>query len=288
MDDFVMTTGNSNAAVQSLRVMLPDVLNTTSYSSMTKGPSTVLGVVTTPQGWLLEYPPAPLTALTTTLSNQQYGNGTYTVTPSPNGSWANPERVFDRVTNSFAISYAYTYGTGLPAGTTVTVATNGTSYFGEWIDIVLPEPVFPSAYVVNPGPDGARQVSQFTLLGSRDNGTTWVQLHSQPYGDLAFAFYTFPVSNTLAFSRYRLVIQRSGEPWYDSFRDFVRVDEWRIVGTPLTQTNRLGQQGHGGTVVCNDARLFDRPLRVQVAPSSTDQPWTPADWSMRLRISAAQ
>jgi hypothetical protein len=268
LQDIIFKSSFEGTAV---RVSLPQLLTDSAWSSQTASLSSDIAEVAPNKDMLraLEYPPVGLTALTTTLSGQAYGNGTYAISASPLGNWTDPWRLFDRVINSVTIADSYNFNSGFPNNLTYTLATNGTNYWGEWVDLTLPEPIHPVAYVVNPGPDGARQTTQHTLLGSPDGGTTWVHLHSKPYGDVEWTFYTYPVSSDMAFSQFRLVLERAGEPTFDSFRSFARFDEWRMVGSPSKCDTRLG-------IVCEsrDTSVFNRPFNIMMAAATTIPEYT--------------
>jgi hypothetical protein len=97
------------------------------------------------------YPLAPLTAQTTTIYNQSYGNGTYIVTASSIFSGNTTYGAFDYVVNtnnypSFWNSANNPYnGTNMVASG-VSTSVGGKTIYGEWLDLLLPTSIILTTY----------------------------------------------------------------------------------------------------------------------------------------------
>ena len=227
------------------------------------------GAVTTTTSNALSYPPnsgATISSLpaftgtspgpfTTTLSGAAYGNGTYTV----NASSAYPGLGGLDVTNMYHprsdgtcwwssanTSYDGQDGnSGLYVGPTTPqftyTATNGISYYGEWISITLPSSVILSSHTIYCNPNYGQFPAGFVVLGSND-GTTWVLLQvidDQPAIHSTVS-YTYNVNSTIAYSSYVMVITRNS-------RDgtaYVGTSCWTLYGTNL-EYNSTGGGSYG-------------------------------------------
>jgi len=119
------------------------------------------------------YPPASLTAATTTLSGQTYGNGTYVVSASGgiggdgggNVLSQGPSATFNNAWWKFLSGYGPTYN-----GSTSTVTSSGT-FNGEWLQLQLPSAITVGSHWINQ--NGA--TNNVVLAGST-NGSTWTTI----------------------------------------------------------------------------------------------------------------
>jgi hypothetical protein len=279
--DFVVASSNANSVTAPLHVSLPDALNATCFDAARAGPTGHLTTIAPPLGQFREYPPAALSGTNTTLSGLAYGNGAYTV--SSGGGWFDATwRVMDKNNVTSTTNRNYIVNTGLPQGAAavVTTATNGVSYTGAWITVALPQAVRVTSYSVIPAADLAKGVSQWTLLGSSNGGTSWDHLDSRPYADMVPGQPTTrPVNPMTAYSSFRLVCERAGNTNYGNFRDYCSVLEWRLFGAPANE-RRPTRVDNG---IVTDSSLFQRPLQVSVKPSD-GVTWAAQDWAARLSI----
>lgn len=174
-----------------------------------------------------KYPPAPMTAATTTLTGQAYGNGTYVATqssfygPEPNAvGWA----AFDYNPNTYHSSdVLYNTNTGVHTGTTTTTV-GGVSVKGEWLQLQLPAPILLRSYVMTPRStsySSSRQPGSFVLAGST-NGSTWTQVDARTgvYYANRVPSTTFAVpSPSVQYSYYRLIARVMGDARNPRSRD---------------------------------------------------------------------
>jgi len=139
------------------------------------------------------YPPAPLTANSTTLSSKAYGNGTYTVTETV-------VRFGQLGGMAFNSSSPYFWQVNPYPTTTTTTINTGTVYTGERVQILLPSAIVINGYTV--GSNVGNAPSQWVLLGSND-GSTWYLVDSQTvnFGSY-YAAVLFPVSPLPAAYKY--------------------------------------------------------------------------------------
>lgn len=129
------------------------------------------------------YPPAALSANTTNLTGNGYGNGTYICTTSYmyDSNYNQPYKAFDYNEGDWATGWSsvgrYNATTGNYTGTTTTSA-NGTSYNGEYIQIQFPLSLKLCQWTLVPRNDYLpynitnRLPSTYYILGSSD-GSSW-------------------------------------------------------------------------------------------------------------------
>lgn len=155
------------------------------------------------------YPPATLTANTTTLSNASYGIGSYTASAS---SAANPAfNAFDNNTGT-QWSTSVAYSTTTPFGstsTTITADVNGNVYTGEYIQIQLPVSITLSSYSMGGATNNAQSPGQWHVLGST-NSTDWYLVnHQANVAWASSAAQTFNVVRGSPYNYFRFVIART-------------------------------------------------------------------------------
>lgn len=117
-----------------------------------------------------DIPPAALITNPTTLTGQNYMNGTYTVSISGPGGTATPQQLFDTNTaTNNNIGTGYIAPSGAYTGTEFTVDQfTGTTYFGAYATIELPKTISIQSYRFVRVFDSNRP-RRFVILGSNDN-----------------------------------------------------------------------------------------------------------------------
>ena len=175
-----------------------------------------------------------LTTNTATISNQAYGNGTWIVSASSIYYFATAP-TYD-VNNAFNDKVVNSYPSYWVSDTTTTTTYQGTTgeyntqatraftktfdgavYYGEWLQVQLPSPVFPQAYTITPRQDGScytyRSPRNFVVLGSSD-GVNWVLLDARTGYNTSWtaAAKTFEIAGAASpmavpYSYFRLVTQ---------------------------------------------------------------------------------
>ena len=169
----------------------------------------------------LNYPPTHMTANTSIIEGQPYGNGTYvssasSTNPDPTAvPWAS----FGDG-NKFGwtpVSSDYAPSTGNYNGTvTTTLAVHASAVVnGEWLQIKLPAPITPTGFTLNMSWLVARAPKTFTLLASND-GTAWYDVGS--HSNVTFIEsqpQTFAATSSIPYSYYRLVVTQiaGGDSW---------------------------------------------------------------------------
>ena len=195
--------------------------NSNGYATITMTEATQLPV---------RYPPIPLSANTTTVSGQYYGNGTYITSSSSNYGGEDPYRAFDYTlsTSWTADSWQY-YSSGVyvrsPATTTL---VGSTTYSGEWIQIQLPDAIVLSSYRLSPWRNSVTRIPvQFIVAGSND-GSTWSLVDTQNNTDWPASGKNFTVSKNNSYKYYRLITLtkiNGGDAW-------LSIGEWALYQTP--------------------------------------------------------
>ncbi len=181
------------------------------------------------------YPPANLTADSSTLTGYLYGNGLYDVsysgyraldgndTPfeifsdqhSLGDYWCSHDSILNTwpgyfTTGNYNSSSPYSY-TGTA---TTTVDNNGTPtvYSGNWIQLKLPNPIQITSYKIGGNKNGTtgRNPTGFVLAGS-NNGTTWylVDIQTTVSWDSSTP-NTYSLSNTTLYDYFRLICTNGG------------------------------------------------------------------------------
>jgi hypothetical protein len=198
-----------------------------------------------------EYPPAAITtsgtptlvsgsaySLTTiatwsaTISGQPYGNGVYRITaPSvytPNTLY--PQwLVFDSETQDVGgVWKDNNYVNGVWNGSTSSMFTLDSSYYGDWVSLQLPEPiVLTSCTFIARSSFPNRVPSKFRIYGSND-GTNWTVLHDQTSA-LAYSSSkaSVPVQTNASHTYIALVVSALPAGTSSNVLNFV---QWSIFG----------------------------------------------------------
>ena len=165
------------------------------------------------------YPPAALTAASGTFSTLAYGNGLYRATASSAATNELAHGAFNRDwgrtsgSNHWWTGSGPVYSSGVYTGTHAT-NINGTSYYGEWVQLELPYPISMGTMQIYPRPDVTylqRNPKKFVIAGS-NNGTDFTQLVSAS-GYTSWApnvANTINLMNTVQYKFYRMCISEIG------------------------------------------------------------------------------
>lgn len=162
----------------------------------------------------LKYPPTALTATTTVISNQTYGNGTYITSSS---SEISPGEVSWKAFDSTSSGFGWTIATNgryylgdyvfSPPFTTV---VSGVSYTGEWLQIQFSFSFVLTKYQLYTWEsDMTRAPKLFVIAGSND-GITWSLVdYENNITGWTTAGKIFYANNTTPYKYYRLVVNKN-------------------------------------------------------------------------------
>lgn len=182
------------------------------------------------------YPPTGLTANTSTVSGQSYGNGQYICSATYlYDSQNQPYKMFDYSEGAWNSGWScvgrYSDATGAYTGANSFVV-GGVTYSGERFDVQMPSAVkiCKWAFVCRndwlPWGYTNRLPYQYSVFGS-SNGSTWnlISTTTQTYSSQTPAeveIYT----NNVAYAYWRLVVQSCGNPG-EPYRGGADIAEWR-------------------------------------------------------------
>jgi hypothetical protein len=159
-----------------------------SFSSIIKNANRIRSVT------YLPYPPANLTGYSTTISGQSYGNGTYTVSATVERNGAGT------AANAFGNSSIWQIN---PYPTTRTTVVSGTTYTGEWVQLVIPSSIIVKRYSFDTGP--SNNPLSWAIAGSTD-GNTWYLFDYQNFTTIAgYITHRFDISNSTTYNYYRFI-----------------------------------------------------------------------------------
>jgi len=182
------------------------------------------------------YPPIAIgngnpSPLTTTLSGQSYGNGTYKISWSSEYSGHSLGKLFNGVNSSdtggHSATGTYSSSTGITTVTTKLVS----GYNGVWIRLKLPNAIYLSyikMYQRN-GYDTTRRPKDYKVYGTNNNGTDWIELISTVDASFTSFVHTSVVINytTVAFNEYGIVINKV------TGSDILNFDELQFYGNEM-------------------------------------------------------
>lgn len=177
------------------------------------------------EGPVQEYPPAALTADTTTFQNAAYGNGTYVVTYSSVSSNSPSSgtqgwKAFDKNVSSTYITQTDNYNTFTRnyIGSVTTTDILNVTYPGEWLQIKLPDRVLLKSYSIY-SPKHSSLNTHFgpyawALLVSND-GVSWYNLDEEQNQTFLDVYNTYSISTNNAnsltpFMYFRFVFTKGG------------------------------------------------------------------------------
>ena len=155
------------------------------------------------------FPPAPMNDNSTSLTKNDYGNGTYYASASENS--ADAYLLFDGMSSSW-LSTAQ-YGPGY-SGATTTHMNDGTYITGEWVQIDMPMHVRATYYTLTPRSVDylSTAPASWCLLGS-DSRDSWYALGAFPQTNALWTSPALPFTVAIAGARpyrsYRWVFQSS-------------------------------------------------------------------------------
>ena len=152
-----------------------------------------------------------INANTSVVAGQSYGNGTYIISAS---SYNNqPYQAFSPNLGSstppcFSTGNFYNNSSGAYTGSTYTQDNKSNKWYGEWLQIKLPQAITLTKFYLKSYPYYV--ANEIYLLGSSD-GNSWTNLgifntNSKYMGSAYPDINTFSVSNTQSFNYYRVVI----------------------------------------------------------------------------------
>jgi hypothetical protein len=151
-----------------------------------------------------QYPPIALTSDTETITGQPYGNGTYVCSSSSlqeNNNNRDPLEYIYSGTNSWtswnSLDYYNTAGTY--TGSNTTLASNGTTYAGEWWQFQIPQPIQLTYCQFK------SNAYSLVLLASLD-GTSWDLVYLQSSANDFFSTATININNTNLYKYVRVTI----------------------------------------------------------------------------------
>jgi hypothetical protein len=120
-----------------------------------------------------EWPPFPMTAATTSIMG-----GDYVATASSGGGSVVAWKAFDKDSGTWWSSASGGYVVDTPYSGSFSTIAGGVTYFGEWIQLQLPNATQISGYSVNRRSPNFSNPTSWILFGSND-GTTWTILHQR-------------------------------------------------------------------------------------------------------------
>jgi len=182
-----------------------------------------------------DFPPAAMTANTTTFSGLQYGNGTYTVSTASLYPGSQFYFGFDS-NNTTYLDTAYPLydsTTGNYAGSVSTSLQGGGSVSGEYIQINLPVPIVVTAIKVFPRNTYSKRLpGNFTMCASSD-GITWKQVAT--YTNAVYTEGTWNTvyitnSDTNGYKYWRCVVTRNSVGSTTGNYGNITLFEMRFVG----------------------------------------------------------
>lgn len=185
---------------------------------------------------VVAYPPAPLTSNTTILSAQTYGNGTYTTVASSynaGGGIYEAWRAFTAVSNWWRPADAnYNGTTGLYTGTAQVTVSGGVNYYGDWLQIQMPNKIRLVNYTLDQAPvlAGGQLNSTpmtFYVFGSIDSGTTWTLIDAQDVPVYTTQTFVVPSANAITtYDWFRLSVNK-----IPPSTTVLRVAKWILNGS---------------------------------------------------------
>jgi hypothetical protein len=182
-----------------------------------------------------EYPPAALSAASTNVTGQSYGNGTYILSASTvtwnSGNVRDTWFAFDKNwsrTGSTHWGSDYQYSMlGVYTGAQSTTVS-GTPYAGEWLQIQLPNSIILHRYDMM-AYETIRNPGSFVLAGST-NGSTWTLIDTQLDNIWTPGTWkSFSLSaNTTSYNYYRIITTVAGNSNETNYRNNTIIEEWKL------------------------------------------------------------
>jgi hypothetical protein len=263
------------------------------YSSANQNTHRIIGVFAIDEGRVQEYPPVAMTADTTTITGQAYGNGTYvaSITSTAGGIGAT---AFDKIYNGANVRTAfnggYNFNTGVYQLTTFSTIMSGVDYFGEHLTLQMPSPIVLVRYDYTSHSEWEYRAGTSWVVGGSMDGTNWTLLDTRSGVNWSGAnetqSYSIP-TNRLAFRYYRLLATRVGNSNRNAYRNGWGIAELRLWGysDQLLQPRRGGQVKLNSEILTTDKSLFNRPITLCLtSPTGLDLK-NLEDWSAEIVVS---
>jgi hypothetical protein len=159
------------------------------------------------------FPSSDLSRNITIVKNKLFGNGKYKASCSAyyqNNDLYDAYNAFQSLNNSLwkGQSGAFNATTGNYTGIASTLATNGTVYNGEWLQIDIPQESLALEYSITPDTSYSLNAPKVWYLFGSKNGIEWVLLNTQStYTWTGTSLISFSITgNTSGYLSYRLVI----------------------------------------------------------------------------------
>ena len=229
-----------------------------------------------------EYPPAAMTANSTTLSSLNYGNGTYVVSVSSTYAGYIGYGIFDKLNNAttgtgWACANAgYSTGNISPApytAGTYTTIVSGTSIGGEWFQIQLPLAIVISSYTfetaVGIGVDRYYQAPASWVLAGSNDGTTWTTVDSRANilnWSASIPTQTFTCSTSNPYSYYRFIALAIIGTTSTAYGHYFSCGELRYYGAPAI--NNTFVQNTTNSINPTGANLQNTQKIVEFPPTA--------------------
>jgi hypothetical protein len=149
------------------------------------------------------------------ITSQSYGNGTYVISASTKiDNFQNPWNAFDTYGGNNWFSTQRYNGGNPTASAAITSNVGASNYRGEWLQVILPQPIALSNFRMSATANTPRD---FYMVASANSGTTWDLLFSVvdiPQATLSNvansnAAPTFSVNSTTLYDTYRVIVGRS-------------------------------------------------------------------------------
>jgi hypothetical protein len=189
-----------------------------------------------------------------TVSGQPYGNGSWVFSASSSydataypynafgpGSLAGALAIHWHSSSSNAYNaYSFVYNSD-PARASTTSATDGAVHYGEWLQVAMPDKVFPQAYTILPRQDNswyaARSPRDWVILASTD-GSSWVPIDVRAginnWTLTAKTFTISPVYSNIPFNYYRIVVKAVGNSGSSALEAVsVQIASFELAALPL-------------------------------------------------------
>jgi len=184
---------------------------------------------------IYKYPSGALTAATTTITTQAYGNGTYIASSSGNYSAFEADfKAFNFITadtgDNWTTTTTYYDGAGNYTRSPATTTTvSGTTHSGEWLQLQLPIPIVLTNYVLyTRNNDLARGPKNFIIAGSNDS-STWFMIDTENNVNMWSALgksFTVNININSSYSYYRIIILTNNGS------GVLSITEWELYGYP--------------------------------------------------------
>ena len=135
----------------------------------------------------VEFPPSAMsgtgsTSQTTSITSSAYGNGTYTASCSASQTSYTPALAFNKVADSFgwqSTASVYSATSGVYNTTTYTTATNSGTYYGEWLQMQMPNLIFVTSYSLTCSTGGNTQFPYTWVMVASLDGSTWLLIDTR-------------------------------------------------------------------------------------------------------------